>query len=141
MKFSVEGIRVGEPNCLNKVVNHIFDQIDVKRIQRVMELLNWKWAAHEPGSDGKYHDHVPTKKEMKDCVGRLIQDSLYQALRDHEGKWQFTATGGFNVALMISNIHHPFNQYAEKVCDLDIDVSFVIEGGVWYQPDVQMFNQ
>lgn len=135
--ITVDGIRFGKPETLNYITNQIFDQIDVKRIQCVMELLNWKWAACETGCDGKYHDRVPTKKEMKACVARLIQSAFneYFNVSAKWGEWQFAATGGFQVALRCE-WSTPNDVNVKQLCEIDIDVSFSIEEGTWFESDI-----
>ena len=127
-RITVDGIRFGKPETLNYITNQIFDGIDVQRIQKVMKALDWKWA--ETNS-------VPTKKQMKTCVAHLIESAFneYFKFPAKWGEWQFAATGGFQVALRCE-WSTPEDVNVKQLCEIDIDVSFSIEEGNWFESDI-----
>ena len=137
MKITIDKIKSGDRQILGFITNRVFEELDFDRIRKVMEVLDWKWAASEPGCDGKYHDHIPTKKEMKACVAHLIQSAFndYFKCSAKWGEWQFAATGGFQVALRCEWIT-PNDVNVKQLCNIDIDVSFSIEEAAWFESDI-----
>ena len=124
MKITIDKIKSGDRQILGFITNRVFEELDFDRIRKVMEVLDWKWAASEPGCDGKYHDRIPTKKEMKSTVRRLVRDATKEAYRT-PGEWAFISSGGFQVSVLASN--EAVNPCMANCVNLDICVDFIVE--------------
>lgn len=64
-------------------VEPLMSEFDFEKVQRVMEMIDWKWSHPEPA-------HVPSVDELKECVRKLWAQVV-------ESKGGSSRTGGFEV--------------------------------------------
>ena len=128
MNITIDKIKSGDRTVLGFIVNKVFEELDFDRIRKVMEVLDWKWGIYKNPNGTSYTTdffyRIPTKKDMKYTVRRLIRDATKEAHRI-QGEWAFCGTGGFQVSVLETT--EAVNPCMTNCVNLDICVEFVVE--------------
>ena len=128
MYITIDKIKSGDRQVLGFIVNRVFEELNFDRIRKVMEVLDWKWGIYKNPNGTSYTTdffyRIPTKKDMKSTVRRLIRDATKEAHRI-QGEWAFCSTGGFQVSVLETT--EAVNPCMTNCVNLDICVEFVVE--------------
>jgi hypothetical protein len=72
-----------------KHTDEIMDNFDFSKVQKVMELIDWKWGIHP-------NNYVPNEAELRSSARSLIKNCI-KALSEFNTDRAFSACGGFVV--------------------------------------------
>ena len=122
MVVTLSKLKLKDSQALNYIVNQIFKELDVERIQKCMRLLKWYWFPNK--------DRIPTRKEMKDSVRDLIKNGIKFAQINH-GEWTFNGCGGFEVSTRYTELDHNYEE-----CALEINVAFELTSADWWNDSI-----